>query len=215
MNALILKDLYNTKKHLKSMIFTVMIFSIISIKMAGPTAMIVASGIFFSMIVLTTFSLDDQTDWTKFSLVCPITKKDIVKSKFIILILYSIIGVLIGLLFGIIFGLLFQKLTISSQEVFSLLLDTFMSISITIIFGSVMLPLTYKFGVEKARTMMLLSYIIPLIIVFIFYQTLILLGVKITEQLLLVFILGSPIIAIIWTYIMYLISYNVFKKKEL
>lgn len=105
MKSLILKDLLNIGHNAKSMFFMLLVFACITIPQGGAETCIVASGILCSMMVITTFSFDEQSKWTKYAMIMPVSKKDYVISKFIVLAIFSLVGVLVGTVLGTIGGL--------------------------------------------------------------------------------------------------------------
>lgn len=214
MKSLILKDLLNIGHNAKSMFFMLLVFSCITIPQGGVEKCIVASGILCSMMVITTFSFDDQSKWTKYAMIMPVSKRDYVISKFIVLAIFSLIGVFAGAVMGTIGGLLLHKISSFSSFLMSL---GALAIGFTIadIFGSVSIPLLFKFGAEKARMMTLIAFVVPVIICYGAYQLLIVLGIPFTTKLSIILLLASPAITVIWNYIMYKISYWIFDNKEL
>lgn len=216
MKSLILKDLYNIGHNAKSMFFMLLVFAFIFVPFSGPEAYIIASGTLCSMMVMTTFSFDDNSKWMKYAMVTPVTKKDLVASKFIVLLIFSIIGVVIGLVIGFIGGIIVRKVDYSNMNnVLTLPVVAVAGLVIAEILGSMSIPLLFKFGTEKARTLSLVSFIIPAVICFGVYEILIFFGVTFTDQLKFILLCCSPAIALVWNLMMYKISYAIFSKKEL
>lgn len=86
---------------------------------------------------------------------------------------------------------------------------------ISLIFGSMSIPLVFKFGAEKGRVLLLVSFLIPAGICFGIYQLLTMLGVALTDQIVFILLCCSPLLALAWCYVMYQISYRIFVKQEL
>ncbi|MHA6533677.1 ABC-2 transporter permease [Paenibacillus sp. BAC0078] len=216
MKSLILKDLYNIGHNAKSMVFTLLVFAVIFIPFSGPEAYIIASGVLCSMMVMTTFSFDDNSKWMKYAMVTPVTKKELVASKFIVLLIFSVIGAVSGLVIGCIGGIIVRKVDYSNMSnILTLLFVTLIGLVIAEILGSMSIPLLFKFGTEKARTLSLVSFIVPALICFGIYEVLIFFGVSFTDQLMVILLCCSPVIALVWNLVMYKISYVIFSKKEL
>jgi ABC-2 type transport system permease protein len=215
MKSLILKDLYNIGHNFKSMFLMLLVFAIIFIPSSGPETYIIVCGILCSMMVITTFSFDDSSKWTKYAMIMPVSKKDMVVSKFIILLIFSTIGVVSGLFIGSVGAIITHKIDLNMESIITLLFMTLVGLVVAVTFGSMSIPLLFKFGAEKARTLSLISFLLPTGICFIGYQLLMLLGVSITDHLIFILLCCSPIVALIWNYVMYKISYIIFSKKEL
>ncbi|SDE58589.1 ABC-2 family transporter protein [Fontibacillus panacisegetis] len=214
MKSLILKDLYNISHNAKSMLFMLLVFVIVIIPMYSVEAYIITSGILCSMMVITTFSFDERSDWTKYAMVTPISRKDLVASKFVVLLIFSAFGVVSGLILGFAGGLITKKVVLDLTSIASLLVITVVGMMIAVIFGSISIPLMFKFGAEKARMLSLISFLLPVAVCFVVYQVLVMFGVSFTDSSVFVLLCSSPMIAAIWNFVMYKISYTIFSRKE-
>lgn len=216
MKSLIIKDLYNIGHNAKSMIFILLVLAFGLIPSSGTEGYIIMSGILCSMMIITTFSFDDQSKWLKYAMVMPVTKKDIVISKFIVLLIFSTIGAVTGLVIGAIGGTILHKGVFSNvNNMLSLLFTGVLSLVISEFAGSMSIPLLFKFGAEKARILMLVSCLIPAAIFFGIYKLFILMGVSFTDKTIFILLCCSPFLALVWNFFMYKISYALFAGKEL
>ena len=214
MKSLILKDLYNIGHNAKSMLLILLVFAVGLIMSSGVESYIISAGVLCSMMIVTTFTFDDNCKWSKYALIMPVCKKDIVKAKFIVLVIFCTVGVCVGTIFGVSGGLVMRKLVMSMESIVTMLFMAFVGLIVSVIFGSMSIPLVYKFGAEKGRVLLLVSFVVPLAICFIVYEILMLFGVEITDQLVFVILCASPLIALIWVYIMYRISCSIFSKQD-
>ena len=215
MRSLILKDLYNIGHNAKSMLFVLVVFAVVLIPASGVESYTFVCAILCSMMIVTTFTFDDNSKWTRYSMIMPVSKKDLVGGKFVVLAIFCLIGSLFGLAVSAISGLALKKITFDLVGIGKLLFITLIALVISLVFGSISIPLVFKFGAEKGRVLLLVSFLIPAAICFGVYQLLILLGIEITDLLIFVLLCCSPIIALVWCYIMYQISCRIFAKQEL
>lgn len=215
MKSLILKDLYNIGHNAKSMLFILVFFAFAFIPFSGVQSYIFVCAILCSMMIVTTFSFDDNSHWARYAMIMPISKKDLVAGKFIVSVIFSAIGTLFGLVIGFVGGIITSKVTISLVSLCELLFFALAAWEIAVIFGSISIPLVFKFGAEKGRMLLLVSFLIPAAICFGIYKLLIMIGVEFTDQLVFIMLCCSPVIAIAWSYGMYKISCCVFSKQEL
>lgn len=215
MKSLILKDLYNIGHNAKSMLLILLVFAIGLIMVSGVESYIISSGVLCSMMIVTTFTFDDHCKWSKYALVMPICKKDIVKAKFIVLIIFCIAGICVGTIFGVAGGVAMHKMALSMEGIVTMLFMGFVGLIVSVIFGSMSIPLVFKYGAEKGRMLLLISFAVPLGICFMVYEILMMLGVKITDQLIFTILCASPLITAIWIYTMYRISCRIFFKQEI
>lgn len=215
MKSLILKDLYNIEHNAKFMIFSLIILAVTLIPTYGVEGYVFFSATLCSMMVVTTFSFDENSNWARYAIIMPVSKKDLVVGKFIVLAIFSIIGSLFGLLVGLIGGFAIDKIAFDFEKVVQLLFLMLAAWGMSFIFGSTSIPLIFKFGAEKSRILCLVSIFIPTALFFGIYQMFTVIGVELTEKLVFVLICCSPIIALAWCYIMCKISYRIFAKQEL
>ena len=116
---------------------------------------------------------------------------------------------------GFIGGLITHKIVLDIVGIGELLFLTLGAWVISLIFGSMSIPLVFKFGAEKGRVLLLVSFLIPAGICFGIYQLLTMLGVALTDQIVFILLCCSPLLALAWCYVMYQISYRIFVKQEL
>lgn len=215
MKSLILKDLYNIGHNAQSMFLILLVFAVLLIPSSNPVNYIIISGIMCSMMIVTTFVFDDNSKWTRYAMIMPVSKKDLVKSKFAVLFAFCAAGTLIGLILEMIGGLLLHRITVSAESLSTLLLGALIGLSIAEIYGSMSIPLAFKFGSERGRMLLLISFLIPTAIYFGVYKLIILAGVTLTDRLVFILLCCLPFMALLWNYVMYRISYAIFSQQEL
>ena len=214
MKSLILKDLYNIGHNVKSMLFILVVFAVALIPTSGVAGYIFVCAILCSMMIVTTFSFDDNSKWTRYAMIMPVSKKDLVAGKFIVLAIFCLAGSLFGLVVGSIGGLTIKSISFDLIGIGELLLFALTAWVVSIIFGSMSIPLVFKFGAEKGRVLLLISFLFPAALCFGIYQLFVILDIELTEHFMFPLLCCSPIIALIWCYVMYQISYRIFSKQE-
>lgn len=132
-----------------------------------------------------------------------------------VLIIFSAAGAVFGLVAGFIGGAVTRKISFGLAGIYELLFTALIAFAIATIFGSMSIPLVYKFGAERGRVLMLVSFLIPAGICFGVFRLLILLGVELTDRHMFILLCGSPVIAFLWSYGMYRISCGIFARQEL
>lgn len=222
MKGLIKKDLLNLSSY-KVSIFIIIIFCSIAIagtENANLAPIIICSII--GMISLSTFNYDEVSKSEKYILSLPITRKEIVKSKYIIAILSVIIGAFIGAFLTIIIVTIMNYLR--PNNLINLNYDSLFITSLGGMFGialiqAIQIPSIYKWGAEKGRIQMfILIFLIVLIIAgagFLLTK----LGINLDMNQVNTFIetYGAYILIlliIIMYAISYKISYKIFSKKD-
>ncbi|MCM1119589.1 MAG: ABC-2 transporter permease [bacterium] len=215
MKSLILKDLYNIGHNVKSMLFVLVILAIAFFPTSGVVGYTVMCAVLCSMWIITTFSFDDISKWTRYAMVMPISRKELVGAKFIVLAVFGAVGSLIGTAGSLIGELLRGAHTLTPAGIREQLFLTLIAWEISLIFGALSIPLVFKFGVEKSRLLLFVTYLVPSAICFGIYRLLLLLGDELASRLLSVLLYCSPVIALLWCYGMYRISYRIFARREL
>ena len=207
MKGLIKKDLLMIKGNLKYALLFLVVFIIISLE---DVSIIYYIPTFISMMIfITTFSYDEYNSWDAYAISMPVSRKDIVKSKYIASIILIFIAVIFTIIISLIIGLIYDN--INFQEIIANVLICVASI---IILEAIMFPLIYKFGVEKGRiTIFVGTFGIALLIGFL------LKNFNVDANNFIVFFdkyyyLIIPITLIIVLVISYLISKKIYWKKE-
>ena len=216
MKSLILKDIYNIMHNMRSLALLLVLFIVLMVPQGGPSAYLITSCLLCSMMVMTTFSFDNTSKWEKYALVMPITKKDLVAAKFLVLLLFCIFGVVSGLVLGVAGGLLFKSFHLNSADDWLMpLMVAAAGLAIGIFFGSLVIPLLFKFGAEKARMLSIAAFAAPTAIGLGLYRLLAVFGISISDKFVTKLLYLSPLLVILWAYLMYRISLRIFQNQDL
>lgn len=147
MKGLILKDLLNLKKAIKTMLIVGIAYSIF-FSTVQPTFLTGILTLLFSMQSLSSFSYDEYAKWDSYALTFPISRKDLVFSKYILFMTFPIIGSVLSIILSMIIGLFKQTLMV--EEIFASAMGFLFSMEILFL---IILPLIFKFGIERGRIM--------------------------------------------------------------
>ncbi len=148
MKGLIVKDFLTVKNSLKSMFLLSIVFCFIAV-VAENEFFISFSAIYFAMLSTTTMTWDERSKFNHFAGIMPIKKSDIVTSKYIEGIFLCIISVILG---GITSFFMYDG---AIQDITQSIIN---NVSISIVYQSLMLPIIFKFGVEKSMIVLMISY---------------------------------------------------------
>ena len=222
MKGLIIKDLLNLSSY-KTTLLIILIFC--SIGMVGTDA-VNAAPIFITvmigMIVLSTFNYDEASHAEKYILSLPLTRKEIVMSKYVLAIVANILGSIVGILLTIIIVNVIN--VIRPEDLIKLDFENLSITAVSGIFGvaliqAIQIPSVYRFGAEKGRIQMfLLLFLLVLMIAGVgFLITKIGFDINIEKINRFMNHFDIPILILVSAilyYISYNISYKIFKKKE-
>ncbi|MEG0074233.1 MAG: ABC-2 transporter permease [Clostridia bacterium] len=146
--GLIIKDLLTLKSYAKTIVIFMCIFIISGFMQKNPAAFLLPMvSLIFGMCAVATFSYDEFSNTNKFLTTLPLTKKDIVSAKFLLIFLGNFIGILLGsiLSLGI---MLFTKDTATVSEFMLVCAGLFTVLSF---FQCVLACCIYKWGITKAQ----------------------------------------------------------------
>ena len=216
MKSLILKDLCNIIHNSTSMLFILLFFAVVFLPSSGIQGYIYTCAILCSMMIVTTLSFDERSASMSYALVMPVSRRDLAAGKYIVLFLFSSIGVLFGLIVGIIGSFIHKSVGLLPENLSEIPLPmaALTALAFSTVFGSISIPLTLKFGAEKGRILVFASFFIPVAICYIIYRLLAALGIAITGSSLAILLYCSPAAAIVWNYFMFQISCFILSKKE-
>lgn len=154
--ALVLKDLMTIQRQLKMQAFFLLFILFIAIFMQqGP--MLFAFITFISAIqAITALTYDELCNWDKFANTLPITKGDIVLSKYLLGIALMLIGLTIALPFAFLINQFADNGdTIDFFIVFSLI------VTAAFCMLALLLPIYIKFGSVKGRMVLIAACFVP------------------------------------------------------
>ena len=215
MKGLIIKDILNLRNYMKQLILVFIFFIAYGIFLKNGVFVGSMITLMLSMQVITTMSYDEYAKWDKYALTMNINRKDIVLSKYV----FFIMSIIIGIVVGIISSSLINIISDSNVGIDEILVTSIMVPCIFAILFSIIIPIVFKTGVEKARVVMMAVLFIPAVLVAAI--------VKISENnnipmpngptLDMIFnfgLIGVILLTIISIFMSYKISLSIYNKKE-
>lgn len=222
MKGLLLKDLLNLSSY-KTTLFVIVLFCGIAI--VGTEAFSTASCVIcviVGMIALSTFNYDESSKSSKYILSLPVTKKEIVLSKYV----FAVSSVLLGGLIGFLLSVLLVPVLNSFRSESKIVLD-FSELFISTIGGmfaisliqAIQIPCIYKYGAERGRVQMFVFIFLIVILITLIGALLNHFAVSISTQEVESFcnrygILLLVLAMLVFYSISYFISYQIFQKKD-
>lgn len=164
MKGLLVKELLNMRLYVKTMAILIVFFLVLGM-MQKSTATLMSLLTFIPMLLVlitavNSIAMDDATKWNCFAASMPLQRRDIVKSKYLYLILMTIILDLAALLIGFCFNLAFP-----TAEFWYSVLGLAGGTCIVLIMLSISMPLLYKFGAEKSRLLIMAVVMVPSLLI--------------------------------------------------
>ena len=154
MLGLMIKDVYTMKKQMKMTLVISLFYIIFSI--ADNNIGFLSFVVMFANlgVLLSTFSYDEKSHWDKYARILPISYQKIVFSR------YAEILIVNAVVFVILMPIMFF-IKKPEQEILEVLTILIAVICVSIILLSIMFPIVYKLGMEKARIMIFVIIFIP------------------------------------------------------
>ena len=217
MKGLIIKDLCVIKNQMKTLLLVLAFFVIFSIINEDATFILFLIPFYMIMILITTFNYDEFNKWDSYCNSLPLSRKEIVKSKYILFNATSLIVLILGIIASFIIPNFIENTTF--ELLFASIIGVAFGICLVI---SLLIPFYYKFGANKGRIMLLLCVtILVLLIGFITSldvfnnSKLTLLFNSLNNLNIITITLFLFIISLIIMYVSYLISIKIYFNKEL
>lgn len=164
MMGLILKDIYTLKKQWKVMLVIFAFYFFISIMGQDAGYFSIMTVIYSFLLPITALAFDEQSHWDKYALALPLSRTAIVLSKYVLAIGINLVMTAITLIVNLAF-IYYYDLEIIPIELLALTLG---ACTVGIIILAVMMPLFFKFGVEKARMVMIVVVLLPTVLIMLF-----------------------------------------------
>ena len=186
MKGLILKDLLNLKSTFKMLGVMMVFFAVVFLPQGN--------GFIFGMIIL------------MFAMMVVTTRAEMVLSKYLVMVILNTLGAVLSLTVGIVGNIIMGKSF--DLEILAIVGVIYL---VALIFGSVIIPLIYKFGTEKARLMLFLCALIPTALILLLEQFNVPLPTTGNPWIYLFLLIGLSVAGVILSY---LISLKIYTKKE-
>lgn len=217
LKGLIVKDLLNLKSYVKSIVLMFIFIGFMSIGNINVSYIITMTSVLCGMLVIATFSYDEMTNTNRYLLTFPTSKKEIIKAKYILNILFAIIGVIVGLV--TITAFLLIKKEFANIDLKTILMASLLGLFVNCLMTSIQIPNIIKHGAEKGRIYLFL--IMAVIIMFFMGGGYLLdkIGIELDGQGITKFLIDYiyifiPALIVMIYRISYTISSKIFMKKE-
>lgn len=211
MRGLIIKDIYNLKKNLKTTLIIILFYAFLSYN-TGDVSMLIGLTTFIMVSMsITSLAYDDMAKWDGYALSMPVTRKSIVLGKYVLALILSVLSIVVSSILAIIISYIRGDLDniFRIQEILLIIYTVFL---VCMFYISIIMPLVFNFGVENSRLLMIGSMAIPVGIGYLLVK----MGVQLpTEDQLTSILYISPIILILVLIISFSIALSIYKKKDI
>lgn len=215
--GLIIKDFMNIKSYKSTMIYLIIIFLLFSvINNETSNFLPIMITLIFGMIGISSFSYDNFSKSDKYILSFPVSKKDVVKARYIYILFMTLIGAIIGPAIAILVQLLKNNTLDGVNEI---IMTTMGAILGMLVLQIVQIPIMYKFGAEKGRIIQMISIVFVMVLISGITAFIIKISPYTLEDFIVMLENYGGIVITIIIGILYYISYNIsckiYAKKEI
>lgn len=155
MIGLLLKDLIYMRKQAKYMALLIVFYLVMFIQMkdtAGIISIISMVVVLLSTIlVMNSFAYDELSKWDTYSLSLPVSKAEIVLCKYLLTAFLAGAGIAVSILVA------FAKQLLNTEA----WLGIYGAFAAAMVLAGILIPLLYKFGVQRARILILVIVMLP------------------------------------------------------
>lgn len=155
MKGLILKDLIVISKNIKVIAGLFIFYLALAFMSEDAGSFISIFTLLFALYTLMTYSYDEMARWDSYALTMPLSKDNIVQGKYLLMLLLSLFSFLFNSVLEIAINLY------KHENLFKNMKFSALGSALIIFLFSIVIPIITKYGIEKARLIFVLIYIIP------------------------------------------------------
>lgn len=159
MTGLILTDLLSLKKQFILCGVIAAVYIVFGIMSDNPSMMIMFLILFATMSVISAFSYNELSKWESLASTFPVVRSDFVWAKYGLLLMFEFGAGFLGAVSMLIYNFVQHRIWYKD---FSIILA---AMGIGLFLMSVVIPIIFKLGPEKARMIMLAVFMIPFLII--------------------------------------------------
>ncbi len=209
MKGLLLKDFCILKKQMKLMVVFVIFYAIWAVAAKMPTMMGTMVILLSIMMPISSMSYDEAGQWYRYAFSLPIPRRTLVLSKYVLGFLVSLGGLVVSAIGNIII----LALT-NGENALESWLTIIGFLELGVIFLSIIIPILFKYGVEKGRLFIVVIAVIPSLLVALLGSTLKTSGTLMpSAELLQAILYSSPLFTLAIFLISFRISVGICRKK--
>ena len=195
---------------MKLMVVFVIFYAIWAVSAKMPTMMGTMVILLSIMMPISSMSYDEAGQWYRYAFSLPIPRRTLVLSKYVLGFLVSLGGLVVSAIGNIII----LALT-NGENALESWLTIIGFLELGVIFLSIIIPILFKYGVEKGRLFIVVIAVIPSLLVALLGSTLKTSGTLMpSAELLQAILYSSPLFTLATFLISFRISVGICRKKE-
>ena len=147
MKGIVIKDLLALKSSMKTVVLIVILFGVMGAK-SGSAYMSTFASVYAAILPMTCMAFDERSRFNRYAVIMPVNLRDIVLSKYVVGLILAVVATVVAVAMTALSGGSIGE-TVAA------------SIAIPMVYHSILLPLMFKFGVEKSRIIILAGVVVP------------------------------------------------------
>lgn len=159
MKGLILKDLINLRRQGAIILVLLAFYAVIAVSSHDTSLLSGMIAVLAGLLPVTAISYDERAHWEKYALTMPVSRAQLVISKYLLGVIFCAVAFAVTL----ISDLLLNTYSLSDSVFLSLIFA-----GIGIVFMSLMLPVLFRFGVERGRFILFIILLAPTLLALLF-----------------------------------------------
>jgi len=160
MKGLIIKDFINLKKSLKMFLIISVFYFFMAINTDNPYFFTSMLTVLLAITTVSLFAYDDMAKWDVFALTMPLDRRKIIQARYLTMLLLTLSGAALSAVLTVIISL-YLKNDLSAEEFINIGYGS----SAIIVILSTIIPFVIKMGVERARLIFVVLYILPFMLI--------------------------------------------------
>ena len=147
MKGIVIKDLLTLKSSMKTVVLIVILFGFMGAK-SGSAYMSTFASVYAAILPMTCMAFDERSRFNRYAVIMPVNLRDIVLSKYVVGLILAVVATAVATAMTAVAGGSIGETVVAS-------------IAIPMVYHSLLLPLMFKFGVEKSRIIILAGVVVP------------------------------------------------------
>ena len=147
MKGIVIKDPLTLKSSMKTVVLIVILVGVMGAK-SGSAYMSTFASVYAAILPMTCMAFDERSRFNRYAVIMPVNLRDIVLSKYVVGLILAVAATAVATAMTALSGGSIGE-TVAA------------SIAIPMVYHSLLLPLMFKFGVEKSRIIILAGVVVP------------------------------------------------------
>lgn len=153
MKGLLLKDFYSLHSYWKIYALYMLIFGGVAVATGNTSFFGAMSGVLIFTLPFSSFTVDEQSHWDRMVLSMPVSRKQVVASKYILALFFVALAIVVQIIV-----VLLCTLTPRSTDIYEMGWSMISSVMVICIGLMIIYPFVFWLGADKGRIVMMIAF---------------------------------------------------------